>query len=270
MKCIAKLMIFMFLAIFINGCKDVVSIEGNKELYTGSTYSYKSLITTDKIDSLDSYKWFVAPKEAVELTNADKAEVEIKILKEGSYTIHLITKKNSKTFTELSKINVVEPTIIDGFLLPPEVDETLNNSTLLGIDANNNGVRDDVERWILLDMEIRYGNSKAERAIALEKAKAYQMTLEDPTNKDDKVLKAMDRANDCRAYYMYVKHKDQEAYGGEQNKNLSDRMFNTKERLKTYWAYDATLGGRVFTLTPTKSIHTKCSPELYHLIAGDK
>jgi len=266
MNSIVKLMLFMFLAVFINGCKDIVSIEGNNEIYTGSTYSYKSVITTDKIDSLDSYKWFVTPKEDVELTNSDKAEIEIKVLKEGSYTIHLIAKKNSKTFTALSKINVIEPIIIDGFLLPPEVDETLNNSTLLGIDANNNGIRDDVERWILLDMEIRYGNSKVERAIAFEKAKAYQMTLEDPTNKDNKVGQAMSDAGDCRAYYMYVKNKGQKTYGGEQNRNMKDKMFNTKERLKTYWAYDATLGGRVFTKTPTRLYHTKCSNELYNII----
>ena len=268
MKSIIKLILFMFLAVVINGCKDVVSIEGNTEIYTGSTYSYKSVITTDKIDSLDSYKWFVTPKEDVELTNADKAEIEIKVLKEGSYTIHLIAKKNSKTFTALSKINVIEPIIIDGFLLPPEVDETLNNSTLLGIDANNNGIRDDVERWILLDMEIRYGNSKAERAIAFEKAKAYQMTLEDPTNKDDKVLIAMKDAGDCRAYYIYVKNEDQKSYASEQTRNMNDRMFNTKERLKTYWAYDATLGGRVFTMTSPRLFHTKCSTETYNMIEG--
>lgn len=268
MKSIIKSILVLFLVVFISGCKDVVTIDGNKELYTGNTYSYKSLITIDEVDSLDSYKWSVTPKKHVELTNADKAEVEVKILKEGSYTIHLIAKKNRKTFTALSRVNVIEPIIIDGFLLPHEVDETLNNSTLLGIDANSNGMRDDVERWILLDMEIRYGNSKAERAIAFEKAKAYQMTLEDPTNKDDKVGQVMSDAGDCRAYYMYVKNKGQETYGGEQNKNMKDKMFNTKERLKTYWSYDATLGGRVFTSTPTRLYHTKCTPEVYNIIEG--
>lgn len=269
MKSIIKSFLFLFLLIFISGCKDMVSIEGNNELYIGSTYSYKSVITTDKVDSLDSYKWFVTPKKHVELRNADKAEVEIKVLKEGSYTIHLIAKKKRKTFTSLLKLEVIEPIIVDGFLLPHEVDETLNNSTLLGIDANSNGMRDDVERWILLDMEIRYGNSKVERAIAFEKAKAYQMTLEDPTNKDDQVLKAMDSASDCRAYYIYVKNEDQKSYASEQTRNMSDRMFNTKERLKTYWSYDATLGGRVFTKTPTRLFHTKCSTETYNIIEGE-
>jgi hypothetical protein len=38
--------------------------------------------------------------------------------------------------------------VIDGHVLPPEPDPKVNNATLLGIDSNNNGVRDDVERWI--------------------------------------------------------------------------------------------------------------------------
>ncbi|MDR1007671.1 MAG: hypothetical protein LBL65_03805, partial [Campylobacteraceae bacterium] len=35
-----------------------------------------------------------------------------------------------------------------GYQLPPCPDPKINDSTLLGIDTNNNGVRDDVEIWI--------------------------------------------------------------------------------------------------------------------------
>ena len=43
--------------------------------------------------------------------------------------------------------NIYSETIND-YELPPEPDPKINNATLLGIDSNNNGVRDDVERWI--------------------------------------------------------------------------------------------------------------------------
>ncbi len=33
-----------------------------------------------------------------------------------------------------------EPEVIHGYTLPPEPDQTINNSTLLGIDSNDNGV----------------------------------------------------------------------------------------------------------------------------------
>ena len=39
--------------------------------------------------------------------------------------------------------------VINGHQLPPEPDPTINNSTLLGIDSNDNGIRDDVEIYIL-------------------------------------------------------------------------------------------------------------------------
>ena len=46
-----------------------------------------------------------------------------------------------------------EPEVINGFTLPPEPDPVINNSTLLGIDSNNNGVRDDVERVIVKEVD---------------------------------------------------------------------------------------------------------------------
>lgn len=38
--------------------------------------------------------------------------------------------------------------IVDGKLEPAEPSEDINDSTLLGVDSNGDGVRDDVERWI--------------------------------------------------------------------------------------------------------------------------
>lgn len=37
---------------------------------------------------------------------------------------------------------------INGIVVPPEPDPVKNNATIAGIDSNNNGVRDDVERKI--------------------------------------------------------------------------------------------------------------------------
>lgn len=42
------------------------------------------------------------------------------------------------------------------YTLPPEPDPKINNSTLLGIDSNNNGVRDDVERWIYMEYKDKH------------------------------------------------------------------------------------------------------------------
>jgi hypothetical protein len=48
-----------------------------------------------------------------------------------------------------TKTKDFKPEIINGYTLPPKPDPKINNSTLLGIDANKNGIRDDIERWIV-------------------------------------------------------------------------------------------------------------------------
>ena len=56
-------------------------------------------------------------------------------------------KKLALILLLLLTTNIYSETI-HGHILPPKPDPKINNSTLLGIDSNNNGVRDDVERWI--------------------------------------------------------------------------------------------------------------------------
>ncbi len=43
--------------------------------------------------------------------------------------------------------------VINGITVPPEPSPTLNNATLAGVDANKNGVRDDVERKLAKQIE---------------------------------------------------------------------------------------------------------------------
>jgi len=151
-----------------------------------------------------------------------------------------------------------EPEIVNSYILPPEPDETLNNSTLLGIDSNDNGVRDDVERWIFLEMEIYNGYEKIEQVIAMQEAKANQMALIDPANTDDKVHEAMNAASDCWEWYDYSKSLPLRNGMVKFSRDLQDKSFNTKNRLKTYFQYDSTLAGRVFSLTATLKTQTQC------------
>ena len=62
-------------------------------------------------------------------------------------------------------------------MLPPEPDKTLNDSTLLGIDVNNNGVRDDVERWIYEEYKDKH---PIHIDIAMQAARGYKLILETP------------------------------------------------------------------------------------------
>lgn len=62
---------------------------------------------------------------------------------------------------------------INGHILPPEPYPKANNATLLGIDSNNNGVRDDVERWIYKT----YYTHPIEIGLFMQCARAYQKVM---------------------------------------------------------------------------------------------
>jgi len=166
---------------------------------------------------------------------------------EGSATVSI--SYGGKTTTV--KVEVYE--MIDGHLLPHEPENP--DATLLGVDENNNSVRDEVERWIYKEMPT-YHHPEIERVIAMQDAKAYQMTLVDPSNKDDIVNKAMERGGDCWAYYSLSKNLPFDASVQKFDNNLKDKQFNTKERLKTYMQYNYSLKGRVFKLIPLRLLNT--------------
>ena len=128
-------------------------------------------------------------------------------------------------------------------------DPDANNRTLSGIDANRNGVRDDLEYYII----DRFGNDpdypKTKTAIAMQYAAAAAKTLIDPDNAyKNRTDIAMDKAIDCNWYWMNTKKVPYEE-GDILDHALDDRIFNTKERLINYARYNGALGGHAFVDT---------------------
>lgn len=79
--------------------------------------------------------------------------------------------------------------------LPQEPDKAANDATLAGIDSNENGIRDDVERAIYF----KYKDSAKEAAPAFQYAKALQMEFTDVYNSGTlvAVIWEEDRASLC-------------------------------------------------------------------------
>jgi len=138
--------------------------------------------------------------------------------------------------------------------LPPMPNEDKNNKTLLGIDSNNNGIRDDVEIWILKT----YSNQKYPKtkiAIAMQYAKAAQMIIKNPVFKNSTVL---NNAVDCENYILFKKAKRLNLKGYKAlrftiknaiiNNKLRDKIFNTKIRLKEYFRFNASCNGHIFEI----------------------
>ena len=135
--------------------------------------------------------------------------------------------------------------IINGHRLPPEPDPKLNNATLLGIDVNHNGVRDDVERKIYFEQK-----KQVDREILMQYAKVFNFVFEDPISNAIEAEKRFSKAGDCNRYIKF-----QEKHIMELNKEnsigyiryIKTLVLNTPDRVKTYFIYDGALSGGVYS-----------------------
>ena len=167
--------------------------------------------------------------------------------------------------------NVISPNtsakaiIINGYTLPPMPEKTLNDSTLLGIDSNANGVRDDVERYVI----IRFSKEdfpKTRTALAMQYAWANQKVIENPTKESAKYI---DDVLDCQRYWydqkqqtqtqhMYELHKTNRMeaikisaamakwelkYDVYNDDGINNIVFNTRERTKQDFAFNGAMSG---------------------------
>jgi len=142
-----------------------------------------------------------------------------------------------------------QPEMIHGHVLPPEPDPVVNNSTLLGIDSNNNGVRDDLEIKFAKTYQ-GYPHASKEFAIAMQYARAAQIIMQEPEQGWEKgTYNLMHDAVDCTWYYLkkYYSDFDSRLKHDIFTKEFEYGLFNTEERLKAYFKYNAALSGQVFT-----------------------
>lgn len=114
------------------------------------------------------------------------------------------------------------------------------NETLLGIDLNQNGVRDDVESLIKADQTL----SATGKAILMAGAKAYQMALKSTTTQT-----ASDSDNDKASNLMMsfisclsLHYKDDRRLALSKLKTLH---LNTEKRVNAYLAYNQSRNGTI-------------------------
>ncbi len=183
-----------------------------------------------------------------------------------------------------------EVLVIQGHTLPPEPDPAINNATLLGVDSNDNGVRDDVERWIYktydthipcIEKEINVTLPSGKviqayedvcedkpvayhqivREIAMQGARAAQIIIQEPekARENRQYIRA---AVLCNVYFEIYAEKfgepkliDHPVIGDE----LDGIQFNTVERARAYAKYNFALSGGVYSANETpKEMREAC------------
>ena len=106
------------------------------------------LITQTKESIIEGDIAYITDEQAVtfnplHLLEYGYYEIEFKSLK--------ATKANKDQQIKEIKYRLYVPEVINGYKLPPNPDSKINDATLQGVDVNDNGVRDDVERKIVYE-----------------------------------------------------------------------------------------------------------------------
>lgn len=131
--------------------------------------------------------------------------------------------------------------------LPPDPGEA-GKATVAGIDSNNNGVRDDVERWIVFNIP----DSARHRAALMIDASANQRGLTAET-KEQAVAAANDGIVNLTCFaYLGIHKKDQKW------KQVLALTINTEARLHAYETYQDRINGEVFGMVPRASARAAC------------
>jgi len=300
MRNIRTWIVSLIAVVLMSACSEI-EIEGDASININEEHIYKLVVTTETDVQADSYQWeVISPAGEYQLLNASSSEVSFIPLSAGRYTLKVTVLKGRETeIAELeinvNKVVVVDdtnvtdtnttqpPLVIDGHTLPPMPDKTLNDSTLLGIDSNDNGVRDDVERWIYItynthtpctkevitetlpngmviegvvketceDRTVPY--HQIVREIAMQGARAAQIIIQEP-EKARETTHLMDSAQDCNIYFELKAGDYNESISLEEmviGKEFDNVQFNTVERVRAYAKYNFALSGGVYSANQT-------------------
>ncbi|MCJ7765409.1 MAG: Ig-like domain-containing protein [Thiovulaceae bacterium] len=183
------------------------------------------------------------------------------LLVEGIYEVEIKSLKADKAYktTQIKEIKYrfYVPEVINGHQLPPEPDPVVTDSTLLGLDANENGVRDDVEIWILRKYKDKH---PIYIDIAMQIGRAWQKILEDPS-KARETSKLLHAAQNCESYFQYyAKWHDDPILITEpiMNRAYRQKVTNTQGRETVYWQYDNALSGSIVVPSQQNTVEDFC------------
>ena len=180
--------------------------------------------------------WIVTPSDAVKVTDTTLTALQDKAV---------VVKAKMNTVSS-NAVSLKITWIVNGHVLPPEPDKTLNDSTLLGIDVNDNGVRDDVERYIYENYE-----QPIERGIFMQSSRAYNSLLTTQPVKH-KENETMNNAASCHQYWIFEANpKPFDKYDFYSHRDdVKMIQFNTVKRLVAKRKYELSLSGGVYSLSP--------------------
>ncbi len=135
--------------------------------------------------------------------------------------------------------------------LPPDPGEA-GRQTLLGIDTDGDGLRDDIQRYIYFT----YTDDNKLRLGLRQYATEFQGALADASNRTAAYNHEIEMVHAAECLF-YLKGED----SFDISNALLAEILNTRERSIAYITYSDNLGGRSISLTPQKEWKDCCSFE---------
>ncbi len=231
------------------GVKDLILTIDKTTLNKDDNTTVKVMVTYEDGTSkevTEKVEWIVTPKDSVTVSE--------KILIAEKDNQSTLQAKLGSTLSNSMNLNITW--VINGHNLPPEPDKAVNDSTLLGIDINNNGVRDDVERWIYEEYKDKH---PIHIDIAMQAGRAYKLVLETPERAKE-IRGVVNAPIHCNWYYKgYAKYFNEPLLMKyDITPSVRSRYYNTKERKDIYWQYDTLLSGGVYSLPDIETLKSYC------------
>lgn len=140
---------------------------------------------------------------------------------------------------------------VDPFPLPPDPGEA-GEQSLVGIDSDNDGVRDDFQRYVAYV----FPNNDEARAAAHQYGSSMQvlMTSSETSSDDESVAKAVLAGDYCLMSIFGVRAAHQ------LHDDLKRRFLNTSDRQAFYRSFQLRLKGMHFSSPQLNDLHGFCSP----------
>lgn len=193
-----------------------------------------------------TYAWQFGDTEAATTPQASGMIVKHTYAKAGKYTVVLtVTDAKGKTDATSKTVEVKEP---------PSTEDL--SSGLKGIDANANGIRDDIDRLI----STKFATTPAIKKAAEQTAIALQLFMEATTKEQAfEAAQKNSRATACASqtlfplpfdqYSLTEQIERQEIFHG-MSQQIQAFTANTRERMVKYLASNKLVGGGYFTEAP--------------------
>jgi len=142
------------------------------------------------------------------------------------------------------------------YFLPTLSDTKTNNSTLLGIDSNNNGIRDDVEIKI-----IQTYKEPVKIELMFSYAKLAQDILLEPISQAQVLEKRMSKIADCSIYLL------QQGITLENEIDFyEEATYNTKQRIQAYLDFNKALSGGIYSTRLSNFTLEACSEPIQKIM----